>query len=141
MAATPPARASVPIARRLTPEMLEAGRLEAGDPRSDAGIGGMADICAVVVDPTLPSAAAAPCDACPIGEELGEAPCDACPIGEELGEAPCDACPIGEELGVATEEAAEPAPNGISGDCVWALKTMLRLVLGGMSNADALRYT
>jgi hypothetical protein len=71
MAAMPPAKASVPIVRRLMPEMFEAGRMEAVDPRSDAGIGGMADIWAVVLDPSLlgaPAAAptAAPCDPCRI---------------------------------------------------------------------------
>jgi len=102
---------------RLTPEMFDAGRVEAGDPRSDAGIGGMADIGAVVLDPSLLGAPAAAGAA---------APCEPCCIGVELGEA---------------EEEAEPAANGISGYCVWALKTMLRFVLGGMRRADALRYT
>jgi hypothetical protein len=92
------------------PETLEAGRIEAVDTMSDAGIGGIADIWGVVVDPPLLRAPAAPCDPCGIGVELGE----------------------------ATEEA-EPTAKGISGDCVWVLKTMLTLAWGGMSRVDAVR--
>src|SRR5579863_7656302 len=112
MAATPPAKARKPIARRLMPEMSEEGWVEAGVPRSEAGMGGIAAIWSVVVDALSLGATAAPC-------------------------APCCTC---EEFGEAAEEV-EPTAYGISGDCVWALKTMLRLVWGGMSSSDALRYT
>jgi hypothetical protein len=35
--------------------------------------------------------------------------------------------------------AAEPTAYGTMGDCDWAVRTMVRLALGGMSRADALR--
>jgi len=61
MAATAPARASVPIAKRVKPEGFEDARVGADDAWADAGIGGMAAILAVVVDPLLLGATAAPC--------------------------------------------------------------------------------
>jgi len=44
MAATAPARARVPISKRVTLEMFEDDLVDVADPRSDLGIGGMADI-------------------------------------------------------------------------------------------------
>ena len=74
MAAMAPARATVPIAMRVRSEGFEGdwevARVDAEDAWADAGIGGMAAIWAVVVDPLvlglLLGATAAPCDpGCP----------------------------------------------------------------------------
>jgi hypothetical protein len=65
MAAMAPARASVPMAKRLTVGVLEEGWVVDEAPRSDAGMGGMEPSGAFRLEPPLPCAVAgAPGDVC-----------------------------------------------------------------------------
>src|SRR5437588_11687345 len=120
VAAIAPARASVPMAKRLTPGVLEEGWVGDRAPRSDVGIGGMELSRAFGLEPALPcTAAGAPCDVCPWTEPARTSP----------------------GFAVACPATTGPAPYGIMGYPVWAVATMLRLVCGGISRAVALSYT
>jgi hypothetical protein len=65
VAAMAPARASVPIAKRLTLGVLEEGWVVDVAPRSDAGMGGMDRSGAFGLEaPLLCAIAGSPCDVC-----------------------------------------------------------------------------
>jgi len=84
IAATAAARASVPTAKRLTLGAVEDGWDEEAAPRSDAGIGGMEVVWAVVLELALFSVPPAPCDACCAGAAPVTALVAPCPEAAEL---------------------------------------------------------
>jgi len=105
MAAMAAARAIMPIAKKLTPEVFEEGWSVCWAPRSDAGIGGMVVAVELLL---LGAPAVAPGVAC-------------CAWVEVVGAAVT-------ALAVPAPEEAEPTAYGISRGCAWAINTMLRLV-------------